>query len=79
VSKVWPRATIRELLARAKLEGEARASLTTSREAELFRFAIYNFRKEADEGHDVVLTLEDNTVVATHRPLPVVRLCVGED
>jgi hypothetical protein len=58
----WPRDTIRELLAQAEAEGSARAELPSAREAELFRFAIYNFRKQERIGQSIKINLNDNVV-----------------
>lgn len=70
--KVWPYATIRELLALADVSGESRAELASRREAELFRFAIYSFRRQHDIGQDLSVTLDGNNVIITKRTAPSV-------
>lgn len=65
MAKVWPHATIREIIALASLQGEARATLQTPREAELFRFAIYSFRRSHNVGYDLSVTIGGNDVLLT--------------
>jgi hypothetical protein len=72
--KIWPHATIRELLARAGVYGESRATLGSAREAELFRFAIYSFRRQNNVGWHLSVTLDDNDVVVTKRVEPNVSI-----
>jgi hypothetical protein len=74
VSKIWPLDTIRELLALANTSGEARATLASAEEAELFRFAIYNFRRNHSLGLDMTVTIDDNAVVVTKRTLAAVTI-----
>jgi hypothetical protein len=71
---IWEPATIRELLAIAATSAEARAVLATPEEAELFRFAIYNFRRTQGIGNDMTITLEGNAVVVRKRPEPSVTI-----
>lgn len=68
---------IRELLTLASHSGIARAELPSPREAELFRFAIYNFRKTADvdaEWLSLSITIDDKTVVIRRIDAPIVNL-----
>lgn len=68
MSQTWPREKIRELLALADATGHSSAVLASAREAELFRFAIYSFRrKNADLGGDLSVTLEGNNVIIKKR------------
>lgn len=76
--QVWPHATIRELLALADANGEAQATLASAREAELFRFAIYSFRRNNDIGHNLSVTIADNAVVVTRRSTPSVVILQSE-
>ena len=77
--QVWPHATMRELLAQANATGEARATLASAREAELFRFAIYSYRrKHASEYCTLAITLDGNNVVATRREEPSVTIVYAE-
>ena len=74
-TKIWPHAMIRELLARADINGESRARLSSQREAERFRFAIYNFRRQRNLGSNLCITIEDDSVVVvTRREPPVVTI-----
>jgi hypothetical protein len=72
--KIWPHATIRELLALAEAEGHSRATLDSRREAERFRFAIYSFRRQNNVGNDLSITIEDTSIVITRRELPSVTI-----
>lgn len=73
--KLWPHATIRELLALAQVMGESSAELESEREAELFRYAIYGFRKtNPGVGDDIMVTLDGNYVVLTKRTTPTINI-----
>lgn len=72
--KIWPHDMIRELLALAETQGESSAELESEREAELFRFAIYSFRRTNAVGEDVSVKLDGNRVVLTHKPAPSIRI-----
>ena len=74
MSKVWPYATIRELVALADANGSATAVLDSLRSAELFRFAIYSFRKATGLGNDISVTIDDKTVILTKRVMPQVTI-----
>lgn len=74
MQNTWPHELIRELLARAEAVGRAEASLNSPREAELFRFAIYNFRRTVGIGQSLTVTLDDAKVIVTSSPAPVVIL-----
>ena len=74
MTKNWPRDAIRELLALADLEGESRAKLASEREASLFRFAIYGFRRSNNVGNDIVVTIEGTDVVLRKNPPSVVTI-----
>ena len=65
---------MRELLALANITGEAKAQLASRREAELFRYAIYKYRQSQDIGLDLLITIDDTTVVATKPKPPVVTI-----
>lgn len=69
--RIWPHAMIRELIALAEAQGEARAQLASRSEAERFRFAIYSFRRQNQLGSTISVTIEDEgTVVLTKREAP---------
>lgn len=68
--RIWPHAMIRELIALAQTQGEARAQLPTRGDAERFRFAIYSFRRQNRLGQELSITIEDDTVVLTKREAP---------
>jgi hypothetical protein len=78
----WPPETIKELLNKAVEVGLTQAVLESPREAELFRYAIYTYRKNHDEDgqwKQLSLTIEDCTVVVAkriERP-PVTILAAG--
>lgn len=72
--KLWPYATIRELLALAEATGQSQATLASEREAELFRFAIYSFRKQYTLGQDLSISLDGNNVIITKRQTPSVMI-----
>jgi hypothetical protein len=61
-------------LTRASLLGEAQAELESEREAELFRFAIYSFRRQNNIGQDIVVTLDGPTVKLEKRHVPEVTI-----
>lgn len=77
--KVWPQATIRELLAIADATGESIATLGSEREAELFRFAIYSFRRMTGIGDNLSITLDRTKVVVTRRTTPTVTIMQGQE
>ena len=72
MAQVWPLSTIRELISLATARGEARAKLRSQREAELFRQAIYSYRKANEVGYDLRITIEDLTVVLKKKPTVVI-------
>jgi hypothetical protein len=74
VPKLWPTDVIRELLALADATGRSEAVLSSVREAELFRFAIYSFRRHADVGWDLSVTLDETKVIVTKRLPPSVTI-----
>lgn len=71
---LWPTATIRELLCTAEAIGEAKATLSSNRDAKLFRYAIYSFRKATAIGQNVSVTIDDRTVIVRKRDEPFVTL-----
>lgn len=60
--KKWPHETIRELLAQAECEGSAKAVVDTYREAELFRFAIYTFRRQTQIGMGLSVMIDKEVI-----------------
>jgi hypothetical protein len=74
LSKIWPQDSIRELLARAEILGESSAELSSDRDAILFRFAIYSFRRNAHIGEDLSVTIEDKKVIVTKKVSPLVKI-----
>lgn len=70
----WPRDTIRELLALADASGESKAELPSARDAELFRFAIYSFRRTERVGGNISVTLDGTNVILTKRNIPQVAI-----
>ncbi len=87
MAKVWPLDTIRELFAIAHLLGKSRATLASEREAELFRYSVYNFRRRNPLGtQDVLVTIEPSAtangsfdVILTRRQRPNVVVIQQED
>ena len=76
--KAWPKATIRELFTLADATGQAAATLTSEREAKLFRFAIYNFRRAEGIGNDIFVGLESSTVTLVKREMPSIVIAQEE-
>lgn len=74
----WPHAIIRELLALAERSGASAAKADSASSAELFRDAIYNFRKRENIGQEVEITLDGNRVVLTHKPAHAVSIVEPE-
>lgn len=74
MSKIWPYDTIRELLALARVLGESTAELANEEDARNFRFAIYSFRRQNDEGNDLSITLDGNKVIVRPKQVPVVKI-----
>jgi hypothetical protein len=70
MSKIWPQDAIRELIALADRCGTSRAELSSERDAERFRFAIYSFRRQTNLGQDLSITVNGNTVVIAKRETP---------
>ena len=71
---IWPHDVIRELLALADAKGESSATLENDRDAELFRYAIYTFRRNSGGWEDLSVTLEGNKVVVTKRTTPNITI-----
>lgn len=69
---IWDQSLIRELLVRAELQDSSSAVLDSEREAERFRYAIYNFRKEHDLGHGISITIDGNMVKLTRQENPAI-------
>jgi hypothetical protein len=74
LSKQWPHDKIRELLALASAKGRSKATLSSERDAELFRFAIYAFRTNNNIGQDLIITLDGNTVKVEKKDLREVMI-----
>lgn len=73
--KIWPYDMIRELLALADAKGESIATLDSEREAVLFRYAIYSFRRiNPGVGDNLSVTLSGTSVIVTKRLSPVVHI-----
>jgi len=71
----WPRHIIRELLTRAEIEGSATATLPSRREAELFRFAIYNFRRaEPQLGRNLSISINDSTIIVNRNDEVIIEV-----
>lgn len=70
----WPQHQIRELCARARTVGEARATLADEEEARRFRFAIYYWRRRNDEGRGLRISVEKNEVIITAYQRPHINL-----
>jgi hypothetical protein len=77
--KVWPHETIRELIALAEATGESQAELASDRDAELFRFAIYSFRRNMQIGLDLSVIIDNNKVIISKRKLPAVNIVQNLD
>ena len=66
----WPSDKIQTLFDLADKNGSAVAELDTEREAALFRFALYSFRRRRKLRNDEFrITLEGNRVVITRQVL----------
>lgn len=63
MSNVWPTDKIHELLIAALQDGAAEARTESSDDARLLRYAIYNYRKRANLGLELELTIEGSSVV----------------
>lgn len=75
MTKIWPYDKIRELLALANASGEAVAILNSEREAELFRYAIYGFRRtNPGVGDNLSVTIVNTNVIVTKRVSPLVNI-----
>ena len=70
----WPQDTIRELIALAQESGSSCATLTDASEAKLFRFAIYNFRRDQGIGFDLSITLDEEKVLLKRKELPEIKI-----
>jgi chloramphenicol O-acetyltransferase len=79
MSNIWPKDVIRELLALAEAQGSARAEVGTEREAELFRFAIYAFRRQTNLGQNLTIDLDNGAVVVTKRASPQITIVHPEE
>ena len=77
MNKVWPQATIRELLAIAEVKGISIAELSDEDEARLFRFAVYSFRRQHEIGQDLTITIDGNTVIVEKQAKPKVTIIDG--
>jgi hypothetical protein len=78
MTKIWPHDKIRELLALAETNGSAKAVLSSCREAELFRFAVYSFRRKYNTGQGIMLTIDNKTVNFQKRELLEVNIMQNE-
>ncbi len=63
--KTWPRYILQEILSRAETNGESIATTASHREAELLRFALYNFRRNEKIGRNLRITIDENRVIVT--------------
>ncbi len=59
----WPFAVREELFLTAESRGEARIGLRSAREAELFRYALYNHRRATGRGPETSIRIEDTEVI----------------
>ena len=71
---LWPQDTLREILAQAEVAHCARVECPTGRDAELLRFALYNFRKQHKIGLQLGITLDENVVVVEKRSAPTITI-----
>ncbi len=78
MSHIWPKDTIALLIQTAEASGEAKAMLSSPEEAAKFRWAIYNYRKHNKVGQELLVVLEDCSVLITKRPAaPVIHIVNG--
>lgn len=61
----WDPLIIADLIERAEQGLESEAVLGSRREAYLFRFAIYNYRRDANVGKSLTVTVADRIVRLT--------------
>ena len=61
--ETWPSEQIKDLLLSAQQLGSATAKTSSPRDAELLRFAIYNFRKRNEGFDNLKATLDGEYVV----------------
>ena len=74
LTNAWPRGTLAALVADAVSSGEALAELGSPREATLFRFALYNFRRSSGLGAGLTITVEGNRVRLKRQALVIRRV-----
>ena len=77
MANAWQHATIRELLTQAEILGRATARTESEREAELLRFAIYNFRKSTGIGLGLTVTVSGNDVIVCGKEVPRITIVDG--
>jgi hypothetical protein len=65
---IWATDQIPTLLAEVERLGSVRLPLDSAREAQLFRFAIYNYRRRTGHGSNISIQVVDNELKLTfHR------------
>lgn len=59
----WPIETIKELIEKAEEDGESVANLSSPKEAELFRYAIKNYKRRHKVGENLTTNVVKNDVI----------------
>jgi hypothetical protein len=62
---IWATDQIPTLLAEVERLGSVRLRLDSAREARLFRFAIYNYRRRTKQGSNISIQVVDNELKLT--------------
>src|SRR5260370_24674493 len=70
----WPRDLIHSLVNEAETRGSAFVELGSPREAELFRFAVYNFRRKTDLGKGLGIAIDNKIVCLAKNQVTIKRL-----
>jgi hypothetical protein len=63
----WPLETIKELLSQAEALGFSEAELASPKEAELFRYAVKNYKRRYKVGDNLTTNIVGTTVIVRRK------------
>jgi hypothetical protein len=66
--RVWPMSIVKELIERAQIHGFAETELSSPKEAELFRYAVKNYKRRHNVGGNLMTNTQGSSVIVRKQP-----------
>lgn len=76
--QIWEPSKLREVFEAALVNGEARFTLSTERDAERFRSALYNYRLKTGIGTNLVVERRGDVIVVRRIETPEIKILTND-